>query len=120
MRSFSAARNCSPVIPSLRQTNMQLSPAIVPRTSSMLKASSAFETESACPPNVFTTTILKAAQDGEPLDSSCAETYSDLLDSFMVKLEDEDVTKEVLSYCKKIWKECLTNDGVYNYLGEKL
>ena len=68
----------------------------------------------------FTTANLKAAQDGEPLDSSCAETYSDLLYSFMVKLEDEDVTKEVLSYCKKIWKECLTNVGVYNYLGEKL
>jgi hypothetical protein len=69
---------------------------------------------------VFTTTELKAAQDGEPLYYGYAETYSDFLDSFNSKLEDEDVAKEVLEYCKKIWEKAISNVGVYNFIGEKI
>ena len=70
---------------------------------------------------VFTTTILKAAQDGEPLYYIYAEAdTSDFLDAFNSKLEDKDVAKEVLEYCKKIWKKDSSNVGVYNFIGEKL
>ena len=68
----------------------------------------------------FTTKDLKAAQNGETLYSCYAETESDLLDSFESKLEDEEVATEVLSYCKNIWEDYATNEGIYNYLGEKL
>lgn len=68
----------------------------------------------------FTTKDLKATQNGETLNSFYIESESDLLESFESKLEDEDVTKDILAYCEKIWKDYYGNNGVYNYLGEKI
>lgn len=68
----------------------------------------------------FTTDELKKSLSGNKvLDCCSAETSSDLLNSFLDKLEDDDVANEICKYCESIWENAYENEGIYNYLGEK-